>query len=80
MALVFFIPNTTTGSTRPDRTDVLAYARQQGYNVILDRAGFDALQSGDGVNATKPYIGLFTNSHMSYEVGAKERSERGTQY
>ena len=78
--LGFFVPNTTTGSTRPDRTDVLAYARKQGYNVILDRAGFDALESGNGADATKPYIGLFTKSHMSYEVGAKGHSECGTQY
>ena len=69
--LGFFVPNTTKGSTRPDDLDVLAYARKQGYKVILDRAGFDALQYGNGMNATKPYIGLFTNSHMSYEVGAK---------
>ena len=68
--LGFFVPNGTTGSTRPDKKDVLKYAREQGYKVIKDRAGFDALKSGDGEDATKPYIGLFTNSHMSYEVSA----------
>lgn len=72
----FFVPNTTTGSTRPDTKDTVAYARDQGYNVILDRAGFDALESGNGKDATERYIGLFTDSHMSYEVGRRGRACR----
>jgi alkaline phosphatase len=76
----FFLPNGTTGSTRPDKKDIIEYARNQGYTVILDRAGFDDLQFGNGEHATKPYIGLFHNSHMNYEVGTKGTSERVTQY
>ncbi|KAI0681825.1 alkaline-phosphatase-like protein [Earliella scabrosa] len=73
----FFLPNTTSGSSRPDDFDVLEYARKQGYNVFTDRAGFDALKGGKAKAATKPYLGLFTRSHMSYEVDrdpAKEPS------
>lgn len=61
--LGFFVPNTTSGSTRPDGKDVLAYAASHGYTVALNRTAFDKL---DG--QTKPYLGLFHKSHMTYEV------------
>ncbi|KAI0711542.1 alkaline-phosphatase-like protein [Earliella scabrosa] len=73
----FFLPNSTSGSSRPDGVDVFEYARKQGYNVFTDRAGFDALKGGKAKAATKPYLGLFTRSHMSYEIDrdpAKEPS------
>ncbi|KAI0767625.1 alkaline-phosphatase-like protein [Fomes fomentarius] len=75
--LGFFVPNTTTGSTRPDGTDALELARKNGYNVFTDRAGFDALNGGNAKAASKPYLGLFHNSHMNYEIDrdpAKEPS------
>lgn len=75
--LGFFVPNTTTGSTRPDGTDALELARKSGYNVFTDRAGFDALNGGNAKAASKPYLGLFHNSHMNYEIDrdpAKEPS------
>ena len=64
--LCFFQPNTTAGSCRKDTKDVLAIGRRNGYNVFTNRAGFDQLQKGE--NATKPYLGVFTSGHMSYEV------------
>lgn len=57
----FFTPNTTADSCRDDGIDALALARDLGYTVITDRAGFDSKQK-------LPYLGLFTEDHMSYEV------------
>ena len=76
------MPNSTSGSSRPDGVDVFEYARKQGYNVFTDRAGFDALKGGKAKAATKPYVGLFTRSHMSYEVRmsvARDMTEMLTQ-
>jgi alkaline phosphatase len=66
--LGFFLPNTTAGSSRKDSKDVLEIARSKGFSVFTNRAGFDALQGGNADAAKKPYLGLFTSSHMSYEV------------
>ena len=57
----YFTPNTTANSCRDDGIDALAIARDLGYNVFSDRAAFDQ-------ELTLPYLGLFTEDHMSYEV------------
>ncbi|CAE6477923.1 unnamed protein product, partial [Rhizoctonia solani] len=64
--LSMFWPNTTTGSSRKDGRDLLAEAKKAGFNVFTTRTGFDALKGGK--SAKLPYMGLFTASHMSYEV------------
>jgi alkaline phosphatase len=69
----FFLPNTTSGSCRKDTKDVVAIGKKNGYNVLTDRSGFDALQKG--ANATKPYLGVFTSGHMSYEVDRNHSKE-----
>lgn len=73
--LGFFLPNTTAGSSRKDDKDVLQIARTKGFSVFTDRAGFDALKGGDADAAKSPYLGLFTSSHMSYEVDRVSSSE-----
>lgn len=65
----FFLPNTTKGSSRPDDTDVFALAAKNGYYTFTNRTEFDNLQGGNAKHATKPYLGLFTADHMSYEAG-----------
>ncbi|KAI5812141.1 alkaline-phosphatase-like protein [Pyronema omphalodes] len=57
----FFTPNTTEGSCREDGIDALAIARDLGYTTFQDRATFDS-------ELKLPYLGLFTNDHMSYEA------------
>ncbi|KAL7416904.1 alkaline phosphatase [Mrakia frigida] len=66
--LCFFQPNTTDfpKSCRPDQINAIDQAKDNGYNFFSSRAGFDALDGGK--NATLPFMGLFTSSHMSYEV------------
>ncbi|CAE6426951.1 unnamed protein product [Rhizoctonia solani] len=64
--LSMFWPNSTTGSSRKDGRDLLAEAKKAGFNVFTTRSDFDALKGGK--SAKLPYMGLFTASHMSYEV------------
>ena len=64
----FFLPNTTEGSSRPDDIDVFALAAKNGYYTFTNRTEFDNLQGGNANHATKPYLGLFTPDHMSYEA------------
>lgn len=64
----FFLPNTTKGSGRSDDIDVFALARKNGYYTFTNRTEFDNLQGGNAGHATKPYLGLFTADHMSYEA------------
>jgi alkaline phosphatase len=66
-------PNTTTGSVRKDSRDLLAEAKKAGFNVFTNRTGFDALQGGR--SAKLPYMGLFTASHMSYEIDRDPKVE-----
>ncbi|KAJ2059088.1 vacuolar alkaline phosphatase [Coemansia sp. S146] len=59
-----FLPNTTKGSCRTDDLDVWALAKNNGYSTFESRAAFDALKP----KTKLPTIGLFTSSHMSYEI------------
>lgn len=55
-----FTPDSALGGTRADSLDLLARAREAGYAVVLDREGFSGVQT--------PALGLFTPSHMAYEI------------
>lgn len=68
-----FVPNTTSGSSRKDDRDLLAEARQAGWDVMLDRTHFDSLNGGKVVKL--PSLGLFTKSHMAYEVDRVKADE-----
>lgn len=64
--LCFYQPNTTESSCREDEIDLLGWAADNQYNVFTDRAKFDALKNG--TEAKLPYLGLFAESHMDYEI------------
>ena len=55
-----FVPKSKGGS-RADERDLFEEARDTGYQVILDRAGFDD-------ELRTPVLGLFADGHMAYEV------------
>lgn len=68
----YFLP-TAAGGKRADGRDLTAELRNRGYAVATSRAGFDAI---DPFNTPKA-VGLFTSSHMSYDLDrdpAKEPS------
>ena len=64
----FFLPNNTAGSSRPDNIDIFALAAENGYYTFTNRTEFDNLRDGNAKHAIKPYLGLFTADHMSYEA------------
>ncbi|KAI5807192.1 alkaline-phosphatase-like protein [Geopyxis carbonaria] len=64
----FFTPQTTEDSCREDDIDALALARDAGYQVFSDRETFDG-------ELTLPYLGLFTQDHMSYEIDRNPSEE-----
>ncbi|CEH17480.1 alkaline phosphatase [Ceraceosorus bombacis] len=61
-----FLPNTTSGSSRKDGRDLIGEATSAGWSYLSTRAEFDALNNGSDVQL--PSLGLFTSSHMSYEI------------
>lgn len=66
-----FLPKGTTGSSRTDTRDLVAEMKAKGYSYASTKADFDKLP------ATGKLLGLFTSSHMSYDLdrdGTKEPS------
>jgi alkaline phosphatase len=71
--LKHFLPSTVTGGFRTDGRDLTAELAAKGYTVVKDQAGFAAIDPATTAKA----VGLFTLSHMSYELDrdpAKEPS------
>ncbi len=59
----YFLPSTTAGGTRNDGRDLVAELQTARYSYAADKAQFDALPT-DGSRIA----GLFTGSHMAYEL------------
>jgi alkaline phosphatase len=59
----FFQPQQTEGSCRSDDVDLISWAEDNSFKVVTDRDGFDSLG-----NSQLPYIGLFHEDHMNYEL------------
>lgn len=80
-----FLPQSDDSSTREDDRDLIAEAEQAGYAVVRSRQEFDSYAKD--VKAVKrnrfagrsnvhlPSLGLFTNSHMSYEIDRLDEEE-----
>jgi len=68
-----FLPNTVSGGYRTDGRDLTAELKAQGYAYATDSAGLNALDPA----VSRKALGLFTSSHMSYDLDrdpAKEPS------
>lgn len=57
----YFKPQSDETSCRSDDVDLFGFAKESGYRVMQDRAGFDELQNGTAEAAALPYIGLFND-------------------
>lgn len=69
-----FLPNSTEGSCRQDDVDVAKLAQDKyGWTYTDDRAGFDALDSGD--KADLPLIGLFAPSDIPFELDRRNMND-----
>lgn len=74
----FYLPTSANGS-RTDGRDLIAEAKEKGWNVVLNRGEFDAYTKNTGSvkrsrisrnnhSAHLPSLGLFADSHLDYEI------------
>ena len=57
-----FLPKETSGSSRSDSRDLVAEMKAKGYSYAANKADFDKLP------ASGKLLGLFTTSHMAYDL------------
>lgn len=69
-----FLPNSTgEASCRADDKDVVGMAKKEGYSYISDRAGFDNLKGGAGLQL--PMLGLFADTDIPYELDRRNEND-----
>ncbi|KZF24464.1 alkaline phosphatase-like protein [Xylona heveae TC161] len=68
-----FLPNTTDGSCRKDGKDVVEMAKENGFNYVSDRTGFDGLNLGSSVKL--PLLGLFADTDIPYEIDRRTQDD-----
>ncbi|EPQ29584.1 uncharacterized protein PFL1_02803 [Pseudozyma flocculosa PF-1] len=68
-----FLPNTTSPGIRTDGKDLVAQAKSEGWTYVSNKMEFDTFQGGK--NVSFPSLGLFTASHMSYEIDRNATEE-----
>lgn len=69
-----FLPNSSDDlSCRADDKDVVDLAKKKGFNYVSDRAGFDNLKGGAGVNF--PMLGLFADTDIPYEIDRRTQND-----
>jgi len=64
-----FLPKSASGSSRTDARDLVAEMKVAGYSFAASKADFDKLP------ATGKLLGLFTASHMAYDLDRDARKE-----
>ncbi|KAJ4288652.1 hypothetical protein N0V90_011889 [Kalmusia sp. IMI 367209] len=72
----YFKPQSDPTSCRSDDLDLFEFAEQKGYHVMQDRAAFDDFVGGYASNASLPYIGLFNDDQMMYEIDRSKEPEK----
>jgi alkaline phosphatase len=68
-----FLPNSTADSCRDDDRDIVELARNNGFNYVSDRAGFDDLKGGAGIKF--PMLGLFADTDIPYEIDRRNEDD-----
>jgi alkaline phosphatase len=68
-----FLPNTTTGSCRKDRRDLIDSAQKSGWTYASTRKDFDNLLNGDAVKF--PLLGLFADHDIPYEIDRRFQTD-----
>ncbi|KXJ92331.1 alkaline phosphatase [Microdochium bolleyi] len=72
----YFKPKSDPTSCRKDDVDLFGFAKKKGYRVMQDRAAFDELKKGTSKAADLPYIGLFNDDQMMYEIDRSRKPEQ----
>ncbi|KAL6704667.1 vacuolar alkaline phosphatase [Coniothyrium glycines] len=69
-----FVPNSTVESScRADNRDIVALAKDKGFNYVSDRAGFDNLKAGADLDL--PMLGLFADTDIPYEIDRRNEND-----
>lgn len=69
-----FLPNSSADlSCRTDDKDIVQLAKDNGFNYISDRAAFDNLKGGDGLDF--PMLGLFADTDIPYEIDRRNEND-----
>ncbi|KEY64624.1 hypothetical protein S7711_02828 [Stachybotrys chartarum IBT 7711] len=71
-----FRPRGTSGSCHDNDVDLFAYAQEQGYFVAQNRSRFDELELGRAESHNLPWLGLFNDGDLSYEIDRQQQPER----
>ncbi|KAF3037072.1 hypothetical protein E8E12_003424 [Didymella heteroderae] len=72
----YFKPKSDPTSCREDDIDLFGYAKEKGYRVMQNRTQFDELKKGTTKAADLPYIGLFNDDQMMYEVDRQQNPQQ----
>lgn len=68
-----FLPNSAEHSCRGDNKDVVALARDNGFNYIDSRKAFDDLKGGSSLDF--PMLGLFADTDIPYEIDRRNETD-----
>ncbi|KAI4709755.1 hypothetical protein J4E89_005772 [Alternaria sp. Ai002NY15] len=69
-----FLPNSTVDSScRADNKDIVELAKKKGYKYVDDRAGFDMLKTGAGLDL--PILGLYADTDIPYEIDRRNEND-----
>ncbi|KAF2089798.1 alkaline phosphatase-like protein [Saccharata proteae CBS 121410] len=68
-----FLANNTDGSCRSDDKDIVAMAKDKGFNYIDSRKDFDGLNLGSSIEL--PMLGLFAETDIPYEVDRRNEED-----
>ncbi|KAI9035550.1 alkaline phosphatase [Aspergillus affinis] len=68
-----FLPNSTEGSCRGDDRDLVGIAKDNGFQYLDDRQGFDSLNGG--ADAKLPLLGLFAEKDIPFEIDRRSQNE-----
>jgi alkaline phosphatase len=72
----YFKPQSDPTSCRSDDKDLFGFAKKKGFRVMQDRAGFDEMKKGTNKAADLPYIGLFNDDQMMYEIDRSRQPDK----
>ncbi|KAF2735910.1 alkaline phosphatase [Polyplosphaeria fusca] len=72
----YFKPQSDSTSCRSDDVDLFGFAKKKGFRVMQDRKAFDELKKGTAKAANLPYIGLFNDGQMMYEIDRLRKPEQ----
>ncbi|KAL4399736.1 alkaline phosphatase [Malassezia pachydermatis] len=68
-----FLPKSDKNSEREDDRNLIDEAAKAGWTIVQNKTQFDTFQMGQ--NVSFPSLGLFTNSHMAYEIDRDDSLE-----